>query len=300
MSYFKVITPVTTEPITLAEVKTHLRIYDDGYNDSQVETITTRTATPATITGTVVDVLGCRATIWVNVGVVAAGGTLDVTIYESDSSGSGFTVWATFTQITAAGQASKLYTGNKRYLNVTAVVAVNNVTFGINIQTLAGDPISDAELLALITRARDEAENLTRLALAPQTLEIGLDEFPEEDYINLRWPPLVSVTSFDVYDSAGTKIPQTLNTNYLVDVDSVPGRIVLPYSGQCSNDAEYPVNPIRIRYVAGYTTLPTRLKTALLFHVGLLYQYRDTAIPKDDSVALTKIYNSHRTKFFGG
>ena len=302
MAYFKVSTAVTTEPITLAEVKTHLRIYDDGYNDSQVETITTQTAGASVVTGTAVDILGCRATVWVNAGVVAAGGKLDVVIYECDTLAGAYTAWSggTFTQIVAAGQASKEYTGGKRYIKAVATITVANITFGVNVQTLAGDPVSDSELLSLITRAREEAEERTRLALAPQTLEMGLDSFPNANYINLKRPPLVSVTSFDVYDEDGTKITQTLNTDYLVDTDSVPGRLVLPYSGQWSNDAEYPVNPIRIKYVAGYTTLPARIKTALLLHIGLLYKYRDIPIPKQELDLLERQYNAFRVVFFGG
>jgi uncharacterized phiE125 gp8 family phage protein len=302
MAYFRVETAVTAEPITLAEVKRHLRIYDDGYNDSQSETITTQTATPSVITGSQVDILGCEATVWVNAGVFGSGAKLDVVIYESDTSGSGFTAWSggTFTQMSAAGQASKLYTGGKRYIKAVATVTVANVTFGVNVQTLAGDPVSDAELQNFITRAREEAEELTRLSFAPQTLEMGLDEFPNANFINLKRPPLVSVTSFDVYDEDGTKITQTPTTHYLVDTYSTPGRIVLPYGASWSNDAEYPVNPIRIKYVAGYTSLPARLKTALLLHIGLLTKYRDIPIPKAEREGLDRIYRSYRTAWFGG
>jgi uncharacterized phiE125 gp8 family phage protein len=301
MGFLKVNTAVTTEPITLAEVKRHLRIYDDGYNDTQSETITTRAVGASVVTGTSVDIQGCEATVWVNVGVVAAGGKLDVVIHESDDNNT-FTAWSggTFTQISAAGSVSKSYTGGKRYIKAIATITVNTITFGANVQMLAGDPVVDAELSSMITRAREEAEEMTRLAFAPQTLEYALDSFPSGNYIELPRPPLASVTTVKTYDSDGTPTTLTAATQYLVDADSTPGRIALPYAGTGPSGADYPINPIRIVYVAGYTTLPQRLKNILLYHVGLLYKYRDTAILEGDRKTLEGMYNFYRVSWFGG
>lgn len=301
MGYLKTITPVSVEPVTLAEVKRHLRIYDDGYNDTQSETITTRAVGASTVTGDSVDIQGCEATMFVNVGSVATGGKLNVTIYESDDN-IAFTAWSSgaFSQISAAGQSSKEYTGGKRYIKAVAVITVNTITFGVNVQILAGDPVSDTELSNIITRAREEGEELTRLAFAPQTLEYAIDEFPSNNYINLPRAPLTSVTSIKTYDSDGTETTLTVTTQYLVDTDSTPGRIVLPYSGTWPSDADYPINPIRVRYVCGYTTLPQRLKNILLFHIGLLHKYRDAAIPDGDIKALHNMYNFYRISWFGG
>ena len=301
MSYLKVITEPTSEPISLTELKRHLRIYDDGYNDTQSETITTRAVGASVVTGNSVDIQGCQATVWVNVGVIAAGGLIDVVIHESDDNIT-FTAWSsgTFTQISAIGSVSKSYTGGKRYIKAIATITVNTVTFGINVQILAGDPVVDAELSNIITRAREEAEAITRLAFITQTLEYALDKFPVENYIKIPRAPLISVTSVKTYDSNGTETILTLTTDYLVDTDSTPGRIVLPYSGTWSSDADYPVNPIRIKYIAGYTTLPQKLKNILLFHCGLLYKYKDIAIPEQEIKRLNAMYNFYRISWFGG
>lgn len=297
----KVITPVSTEPITLAELKRHLRIYDDGYNDTQSETITTRYASIGTITGDSVDVLGSSATMFVNLGTVASGGKLDVVLHESDDNVT-FTAWSsgTFTQISATGQASKLYTGGKRYIKAIATVTTNNITFGVNVQIIAGDPTDDIELSNIITRAREQGEEYCRRALAPQTLEYALDTFPECNFINIPRPPLTSVTSVKTLDSDGTETTLSLTTQYLVDTDNVPGKIVLPYGVSWPTGADYPINPIRIRYVAGYTTLPQKLKNILLFHCGLLYKYRDMAIPTDEQKSLERMYDFYRVSWFGG
>jgi len=299
--YLKTITPVATEPLTLTEVKRHLRIYDDGYNDTQSETITTRAIGASVVTGSSIDILGCDATVFVNVGIVAAGGLLDVVLHESDDNNT-FTLWSggTFTQISAAGVASKLYTGGKRYIKAIATITVNTITFGINVQIIAGDPVADAELSNMITRARGEGEEVTRLAFAPQTLEKSLDYFPCKNYIELPRPPLASVTSVKTYDYAGVETTLTVTTQYLADVDSTPGRVVLSYSGSWPSGADYPINPIKIRYVTGYTTLPQKLKNILLYHVGLLYKYRDAAVPDLEQKALERMYNFYRVSWFGG
>jgi uncharacterized phiE125 gp8 family phage protein len=303
MAYLKVVTPPNIEPLTLTEVKRHLRIYEDGYNDTQKDSIAPQVVNAlTTITGTEVDVLGADASVWVNVGNVAAGGLLNVTIHESDVSGSGFLAWSggTFTQIVAAGQYSKAYTGGKRYIKVVATVTIAAVTFSSNVQILFGDPVADAEILDLITRAREEAEERTRLALAPQTLEIGIEGFPADDCIELRRGPVASVSSFDIYSDVGVKTTLTPTTQYLVDLDSVPARVVLPYAAVWPTGADYPINPIRIKYIVGYTTLPARLKSILLVHVGLLYKYRDVPIPDAERKGLDRLYNSYRVYWFEG
>lgn len=300
MGYLKVITPPTSEPISLTEVKRHLRIYDDGYNDDVMVSITPRNTGAGTITGTGVDVLGKSATMVVNVGTVTATGTLVVKLQESDDNIT-FTDWATYTTITDTGGNTtydKVYTGVKKYIRAYATVALASISFSVDVSLLSGDPQDDTELTALITRAREYAEENTRRALATQTLEYAIDQFPSEGYFDLPRAPLISVTSIKTYNSSGTETTMTVTTQYLVDIDSTPGRIVLPYGGSWPTNADYPLNPIRVRYVAGYATLPEKLKQILLFHVGLMYRYRDSAIPDADYKALNRMYDFWRVRWF--
>lgn len=293
---FKVVTPPTTEPLTLAEVKRHLKIYDDGINDAQTETITTRAANVGTVTGTSVDVLGASATVYVNVGVISFGGKLDVEIQHSDDNIS-FSVWESIPQMLISGSYSKLYEGGKRYIKAVASVTVNSITFGANVQTISGDPTDDVEIADLITRAREQAEEYSRQAFAVQTIEFYLKNYPSKNYIEIPMPPLQSVTSLKTYDRAGNA---TTESGYIVDIDSVPGKIVLEYGKSWPTGADYPVNPIRIRAVVGYSTLPQKLKRILLYHIGLLDKYRDVAIPEAEQKALEQMYNSYRVSWHGG
>jgi len=155
----------------------------------------------------------------------------------------------------------------------------------------------DADLAEYITAAREYGEDITRRAFATQTLEMYLDEFPCGD-IELSMPPLQSVTSVKYKDSAGTETTMTATTEYLVDTDSNIGRVVLPYGVSWPSFTAYPVNPIKIRYVAGYTTLPSMLKNAMLLHVGYMYKYRDSGIPAEDMKAVNNLYNMRRAGWF--
>lgn len=297
--YLNTITEVATEPVTLAEVKRHLNIYDDGYDDTQEVLISARAQSVSVVTGSSIDIQGAETTVYVNVSGVGVGGTLSAVIEESDND-SDFTTYYTFSDITSASNNSKLYEGGKRYIRLKGTVTVDTVTYSADATVLAGDPISDTFLSNIITRAREEAEEITRLAFAPQTLELGLDEFPTEDFIRLPRGPLTSVTSVKTKDSAGSETTLTASTQYLVDTDQVPGRVVLPYNVSWPSNADYPMNPIKIRYVAGYTTLPQKLKNILLLHIGILFKHRDNPIPAKERQELFSMYKFYRVSWFGG
>lgn len=133
----------------------------------------------------------------------------------------------------------------------------------------------DALITALISAAREYCENYTSRALATQTLEMYLDRFPCAYEIELLRPPLQSVTSVTYTDSAGTTTTMTANTDYIVDADSMMGRIVLPYGKLWPSFTPYSVNPIKIRYVAGYTDIPKTIKQAMLLLIGHWYANRE-------------------------
>ena len=160
----------------------------------------------------------------------------------------------------------------------------------------------DDYLADLIFAARDYAENYTRLSLASQTLELMQDSLPEVDYIELPGSPVQSITSFKITDVFGIDTNLFLGIDYLVDLDRIPARIVLPYNKSWPGIELHPVAPIRIRFEAGYngTTnkIPYSLKEGLLLHVGLLYQYRDVEIPEGAMTTVKRLYDMHRTIWF--
>lgn len=131
----------------------------------------------------------------------------------------------------------------------------------------ADDTSHDAVLTALITAAREFAEHYTGRALAEQTLEAALDEFPSDDFIDLPMPPVASVTSVKYTDTDG--VEQTMATSdYALSGYGDGRRVSLAYGATWPSTQDV-ADAVRIRFVTGYTTAPKAVKAALLLHVEL-------------------------------
>ena len=121
----------------------------------------------------------------------------------------------------------------------------------------------DVELTALIKEARQFIENQTGRALITQTWTYKLDGF--DTNMNIPRPPLQSITSIQYQDASDAT--QTLaSSNYSVDTDSEPGRVVQ------APDGTYPstyddINVVTVTFVAGYgstaSDVPETLKRAI-------------------------------------
>lgn len=139
---------------------------------------------------------------------------------------------------------------------------------------------SSTELSPLITAARQYCETYTGRAFISRTLRYTLDAFPCEGFIELPRPNLLSVTSVSYVDTDGTT--QTLSTSdYTVDTDALPGRIVLNY-GESWPSTRCQLNAVTILYKAGYGTttasVPETIKAAMKLFIGDLYENREGAI----------------------
>lgn len=322
----KLITAITTEPITLAELKTHLKIESSSFADD----ITTTQSIPpaehdfdgvgADINGVSVDVLGKKALVNLVVGTCNGSGVIYAKIQESDNN-IAFTNWTngTFTPVgnstihTDYGSVidnatyEKEYTGTKRYIRIyTHVEDVESngaatCNFGVDIITKLATAAEDEDLLimSMIKTAREFAEDYSKQSLATQTWEYMIDHFPCGNYIEIPRYPLISVTSIKYKDSSGAETTMTVNDEYIVDSDSRPGRVVLPYGKSWPSVTLYTVNPIRIRFVCGYTEtepniIPLTYKQGMMMHAGMLHKYRDAGVPKEDIEWLKSFYSPRR------
>lgn len=108
----------------------------------------------------------------------------------------------------------------------------------------------DQPLLDLIVSARMFFEKETGFALINRTIRANLRFFPKASTIRLPYPPLVSVTSVEYYDSAS---PTALvsGTDFYVDNTSRLGSLVLvPGQSWPTDDLRPP--GVEIEYIAGF------------------------------------------------
>ncbi len=137
----------------------------------------------------------------------------------------------------------------------------------------------DALITSLITAARQYCEQYQNRAYVTQTLELTLDEFPDMPF-DLPMPPLQSVTSIKYIDKDGLETTWD-PANYIVDVDSQPGRIALAYGKTLPTVTLKPVNAVKIQFVAGYgatAAVPQTVKQAMLLLIGAWYEQREALV----------------------
>ncbi len=138
-----------------------------------------------------------------------------------------------------------------------------------------------------IAAARAYYERRTSRTIHQTTYEYTLDAFPDEGYIVLpRATPLISVTSVKYKDSDGSETTMS-TSDYIVDTDSTPGRVVLAYGESWPSFTEYPANAVRIRYVAGIETkspeteADSLVKIPILMLVAAMYENREAVVVAD-------------------
>lgn len=136
----------------------------------------------------------------------------------------------------------------------------------------------DALILTYAAAAREYCENFTGLSLAMKDYEVVLNAWPDDDLIELPYPPFISLLN-------GITISDEISDN-AIDEDSY---LVDNYTGQIvaiTPLASWPTlatgNLIRIRYRAGYGDeseaagqVPAQIKAAMLLMLGHLYMNRE-------------------------
>lgn len=140
----------------------------------------------------------------------------------------------------------------------------------------------DTYIAGLILAATEYCETHQRRAFITQTWDLWLDDWPYKDHINIPRPPLQSVASVKHYDTENTEHTM-LDTDYLVDVVSEPGRVVLGYSKLWPTETLRPANAVCVRFTAGYApdvedlaaNVSQKIKQAILLLVSHWYEYRE-------------------------
>jgi uncharacterized phiE125 gp8 family phage protein len=150
----------------------------------------------------------------------------------------------------------------------------------------------DATILSKLREARRQLENRYQRAILTQTLRLSLDCFPGNSYwagiytgwmsgrgvIELR-PPVQSVTSVTYLDPSGAS--QTMaSSDYLLDADSQPGRLVPTLNKVWPATAQLP-GAVKVTFVSGATSadlVPDEIKAAVKLLLGDRYEHREQTI----------------------
>lgn len=160
-----------------------------------------------------------------------------------------------------------------------SVVVVTGPTHGISLTTVKAhlrvDHTDDDALIAAYVSAAvghiDGPYGWLDRAVFPQTLELRQNVFGSVP-IRLPYGPATAITSIKYVDPDGAE--QTVSSaDYVLTND---GLVDLAYNASWPNlrgDAE----GVRIRYTAGFATLPPAILSAILLMVGDLYAFRETA-----------------------
>jgi uncharacterized phiE125 gp8 family phage protein len=285
MSRLTLVTAPTTEPLTIAEVKAHLRL--DSTNGEPAPTA----PTVALIVAAGNITAGTHRYL---VTFVTAGGETDAGAISSELT----TILATHGQVAvsaiplggSAVTSRKLYrtaANGSTYLLLTTISNNTATTYTDNLadtslgaQAPTTNTTADPELTSWLTAARQYCETFTHRAFITQTWDWNLDAFPSDDCFRLPKAPLISVTSVTYVDSNGTT--QTVSaSDYTVVTpagpECAPGFIVPAYSLYWPTARSVP-NAVTVRFVAGYgaaAAVPAGIKAAMKLLIGHWYERRE-------------------------
>lgn len=155
-------------------------------------------------------------------------------------------------------------------------------------------PDEDLLLQGYIASAREWVENETNVSLGSRTVMLKLDAFPTDGFpIEIRFPPLSSVTSITYVDSSGSN--QTWDSaSYRVSTTSRPGRIE-PVYGQIYPFTYPVIDAVTVTAVVGYSTpasVPQCAKQAIRFLAALYFQKREPTT--EDLTAVRRVLDPLR------
>ena len=281
------VTAPTIEPVTLAEMESHLRLES---NDLASDLTSTQSIAPGahvvapaySLEGAGVDVLNSQTVVYFVSGTNGASGTVDVKLQESDDDVAYTDITdGAFTQVTEANDNTtyeKAYTGIKQYIRAVVTVATATCSFGVDIVTSSPLSVEDTYITNLIATARRTIERLSNWRLITQTWDLIMNGFPAASQIILPYPPLQSVTSITYYDTENSGSTFT-SDDYYVSTGRTPGVVALGYSKTWPTDTLRPTDGVIIRYVAGFgdtaADVPAEYKQAIMMLGAELYEHRE-------------------------
>lgn len=137
----------------------------------------------------------------------------------------------------------------------------------------------DANLSLYAIAVRRSLERQLGISFLETEWDEYLDRFPcANGIIQLSKSPLISITSITYTNMAGQPKTLTEGVDFVVDSKSQPPRIAPKYGMIWPVDVEIKPAPIRIRYKAGFTTVPKELIIALCLSFTDSFENRSSVV----------------------
>jgi uncharacterized phiE125 gp8 family phage protein len=151
------------------------------------------------------------------------------------------------------------------------------------------DTSDDSYITSLITVAREYCEEYQHRAYITQTWELAFQKFviEETDTLNnnlqksiIEIPKgnLQAINSFTYMDTAAVVTTMQPNTDYVVSIRGILGRVAPPFGKIFPVCLLYPLDPIVINFTCGYgddgTKVPQRIKQAMFLLISHWYDNR--------------------------
>ena len=282
------VTPPAVEPVSLLELKEHLRLESGSLEEDLSAEISippgSHPIIPAYgLEGAGVEVLSVRALVLLEAGECGSGGTVDVKLQDSDDG----IVYAdvsggAFSQVSEANDLtvySKYYGAGRRYVRGAATVAGAACEFSVTVVKNAPQGTEDLLLAAFITAAREYGEGFQNRAFITQSWELSFDRFPESPF-QVPFAPLQSVESITCYDAADA--PHVIDPgDYQVDTGGFVGRVALRSGKSWPAVSLRPLSGVVIGFTAGYgdagSDVPEKTRLAIKLLAGHLYENREAS-----------------------
>jgi uncharacterized phiE125 gp8 family phage protein len=146
-----------------------------------------------------------------------------------------------------------------------------------------GSTSDDVELVNMSAAAADLAEKMLGRTLLHSTLRFSRDVWPAGPLELPRQLTSASSTNVTVsYRAEGGSTYTTFpSTNYIVDAESEPGRVVLKRGVNWPDTALESANAVRVDFVSGYTgstDVPQSVRHAIRFLGGHWFENRESVV----------------------
>ncbi len=317
----------TLEPLTLAEVRRHLKI-DTGNQEPAPDAVAA--ALIAATPGNVDDGAHRYLATFITADGETQAGTVSAAVTIVDKAVAGQVALTGIPLGGAAVTARKLYrtaAAGSTYLllatlanNTATTYTDNTADASLGAGAPSANTTGDPELARLVKATRSVAERRLRRSLITQSWTLLLDHFPghgifptgwdwiegvgwhavgytgrtsRERAIELPFPPLQTVDAVTYIDAGGVTQTLVKDTDYTVDTASEPGRIV-PCFGKFWPLTRNQINAVSVSFTCGYgapADVPDRFKQWMLLRIGTMDRNREDVVvdPRAVGVELTYV-----------